>query len=172
MVAEIREASAKMTPEQRMEQFSFAYVRAVAAHAGCAVTDNLYPDLNSRDGSISADWGRRPQIDFQAKATAQDVLRDGEIRFPLPIGDYNNLRRRDTVPHILIALLMPKDESDWLTQTADELMMRRCAYWMSLEGMRPRANVSTVTVYVPISQMFDGAQLRGIMDKVDRGEDL
>lgn len=162
-----------MTPEQRMEQFSFAYVRAVAAHVGCAVTDNRYPDLNSIDGSINADWGqRRPQINFQAKATAQDVLRDGEIRFRLPIGDYNNLRRRDTVPHILIALLMPKDESDWLSQTDEELLMRRCAYWMSLEGMPPKSNVSTVTVYVPLSQMFDGAQLRDIMDKVDKGEDL
>ena len=71
-----------MTPEQRMEQFSFAYVRAVASHAGCAVTDNLYPDISSRDGSISADWGRRPQIDFQAKATSQDVLGDGPFGFP------------------------------------------------------------------------------------------
>ena len=161
-----------MTPEQRMEQFSFAYIRAVAAHVDCAVTDNLYPDLNSKDGTISADWGRRPQINFQAKATSRDVVRGGEIRFPLPIRNYNDLRRRDRVPHILIVLLMPEDDADWLSQTDEELRMRRCAYWMSLEGMPRRSNVSTVTVYVPLSQMFDGAQLRDLMDKADRGEDL
>ena len=164
---------AKVTPEQRMEQFSFAYVRAVAAHADCAVTDNHYPDINSKDGTISADWGRRrPKIDFQAKATSQDVLRDGAIRFRLPISDYNNLHRRDTVPHILIVMLMPKDEADWLNQTSEELTMRRCAYWMSLEGKSESPNVSTVTVHVPVSQMFDSAQLREMMDRVDRGEDV
>ena len=162
-----------MTPEQRMEQFSFAYVRAVAARADCAVTDNHYPDINSKDGTISADWGRRrPKIDFQAKATFQDVLRDGAVRFRLPIGDYNNLRRRDTVPHILIVLLMPKDAADWLNQTSEELAMRRCAYWMSLEGMSESPNVSTVTVRVPVSQTFDSAQLRDMMNRVDRGEDV
>lgn len=162
-----------MTPEKRMEQFSFAYVRAVAAHAGCAVTDNLYPDLNSVDGSISADLlDRHPQINFQAKATSQDVLGDGEIRFRLQIDDYKDLRRRDTVPKILIVLLMPKEEADWLSQTDEELRMRRCAYWMSLEGMPQSSNVSTVTVYVPLSQMFDSAQLMDIMGKVSRGEDL
>ena len=161
-----------MTPEQRMEQFSFAYVRAVAAHAGCAVADNLYPDISSRDGSISADWGRRPQIDFQAKATSRDVLRDGAVRFPLPINNYNDLRRRDKVPHILIVLLMPEDEADWLNQTSEELTMRRCAYWMSLEGMSERPNVSTVTVRVPVSQTFDSEQLRDMMNRVDRGEDV
>ena len=162
-----------MTPEQRMEQFSFAYVRAVAAHADCAVTDNHYPDINSRDGTISADWGlRRPKIDFQAKATSQDVLRDGAVRFRLPRSDYNNLRRRDTVPHILIVLLMPKDDADWLNQTSEELTMRRCAYWMSLEGMVESPNVSTVTVRVPVSQMFDSGQLRDMMNRVDRGEEI
>ena len=162
-----------MTPEQRMEQFSFAYVRAVAAHADCAVTDNYYPDINSKDGTISADWGRRrPKIDFQAKATSQDVLRDGSVRFPLPMNNYNDLRRRDTVPHILIVLLMPKDDADWLNQTSEELTMRRCAYWMSLEGMSESPNVSTVTVRVPVSQPFDSAQLRDMMNRVDRGEDV
>ena len=156
-----------------MEQFSFAYVRAVAAHADCAVTDNHYPDINSKDGTISADWGRRrPKIDFQAKATSQDVLRDDSVRFRLPISDYDNLRRRDTVPHILIVLLMPKDDADWLNQTSEELAMRRCAYWKSLEGMDESPNVSTVTVHVPVSQTFDSAQLREMMDRVDRGEDL
>ena len=162
-----------MTPEQRMEQFSFAYVRAVAAHADCAVTDNHYPDINSKDGTISADWGRRrPKIDFQAKATSQDVLRGGAIRFPLPRSDYNNLRRRDTVPHILIVPLMPEDDADWLNQTSEELAMRRCAYWMSLEGKSKSPNVSTVTVHVPVSQTFDSEQLRDMMNRVDRGEDV
>lgn len=155
-----------------MEQFSFAYVRAVAADAGCAVTDNIYPDINSRDGSISADWGRRPQIDFQAKATSQDVLREDAVRFRLPIDDYNDLRRRDKVPHILIVLLMPEDDADWLSQTREELVMRRCAYWMSLEGMSESPNVSTVTVRIPVSQTFDGAQLRDMMNRVDRGESV
>ena len=76
------------------------------------------------------------------------------------------------MPHILIVLLMPEDDADWLSQTSEELTMRRCAYWMSLEGMSENPNVSTVTVHVPVSQMFDSEQLREMMDRVDRGEDV
>ena len=161
-----------MTPQQQMEQLSFAYIRAVATQAGYSVIDNIYPDLYSRDGLISANWGNRPQIDFQAKATTQDIVRPNILAFRLDIDDYNDLRRRDKVPHILIVLHMPKDSGDWLNQTDDELCLRRCAYWMCLAGMPASSNKRTVTVHIPISQVFNGSQLDSLMDKADRGEDL
>ena len=67
---------------------------------------------------------------------------------------------------------MPEDDADWLNQTREELAMSRCAYWMSLEGKSESPNVSTVTVHVPVSQTFDSAQLRDMMNRVDRGEDV
>ena len=161
-----------MTPEQQMEQLSFAYVRAVAAQADYSVRDNMYPDLNSVDGSIKAAWGNRPQIDFQAKATTQDIVRPDTLAFRLDKDDYDNLRHRDRVPHILIVLHMPRDNSDWLSQTDDELCLRYCAYWMCLEGMPASSNKYTVTVHVPRSHVFNGSQLDSLMDKANRGEHL
>lgn len=155
-----------------MEQLSFAYVRAVAAQAGYSVIDNIYPDLNSRDGIISANWGGNPQINFQAKATTRKPSEEGTLAIPLNIKNYNDLRHRARVPHILIVLHMPKDSSDWLNQTDDELCLRHCAYWMRLAGMPARSNRYTVTVHVPMSQVFNGSQLDSLMDKADRGEDL
>lgn len=161
-----------MTPEQQMEQLSFAYVRAVAAQAGYSVIDNIYPDLNSMDGLIKADWGNRPQIDFQAKATTQNIVRPDTLAFRLDIDDYDDLRRKDRVPHILVVLHMPKGNSEWLSQTEDELCLRRCAYWMCLEGMAESSSKHRATVHVPRSQIFNGNQLDSLMDKADRGEDL
>ena len=161
-----------MTPQQQMEQLSFAYVRAVAAQAGYSVIDNIYPDLNSMDGLIKADWGNRPQIDFQAKATKQDIVRPDTLAFSLRIKNYNDLRRRDRVPHILIVLHMPADSNEWISQTEDELCLRRCAYWVCLEGWSASSNKYTVDVAVPVSQIFNGSQLDDLMDKVNRGENL
>lgn len=161
-----------MTPQQQMEQLSFAYVRAVAAQAGYSVIDNIYPDLNSMDGLIKADWGNRPQIDFQAKATTQNIVRPDTLAFRLDIDDYDDLRHRDGVPHILVVLHMPRDNSEWLSQTEGELCLRRCAYWMCLEGMAESSNKDRVTVHVPRSQIFNGNQLDSLMDKANRGEDL
>ena len=155
-----------------MEQLSFAYVRAVAAQAGYSVIDNIYPDQDSVDGSIKADWGRRPQIDFQAKATTQDIARPDALAFRLNIKNYNDLRRRDRVPHILIVLHMPEDSSGWLNQTEDELCLRHCAYWVCLEGWAASSNKYTATIPVPMSQMFNGSQLDSLMAKVNRGENL
>lgn len=161
-----------MTPQQQMEQFSFAYIRAVATQAGYSVIDNIYPDSDSADGLIKADWGNRPQIDFQAKATTQDIVRNDALAFRLNIKNYNDLRRRARAPHILIVLHMPRDNGEWLDQTEEELCLRRCAYWMCLEGMPASSNRYTVTVHVPTSQIFNGSQLDSLMDKADRGEDL
>ena len=91
--------------------------------------------LDSVDGKLVSFTGMRPQIDFQAKATTRHAFGDGGIHFPLPIKNYDDLRADTRTPRILIVLLMRPDGDDsGLTQSADELCLRRCAYWLSLEG--------------------------------------
>ena len=161
-----------MTPQMRMEQFSLAYVRAVAPVAGYHVT-RPETDMDSVDGLILSDAGRRPRIEFQAKATTRDVLRADGIHYPLPVKNYDDLRvAMPVIPRILIVLLVPAEEGRWLTQTADELCQRHCAYWHWLEGEPALSNTSTVSVRVPLGQMFSEGHLNELMDKVERGEPL
>lgn len=160
-----------MNQSLQMEQLSLAYVRAVASHAGYQVT-RPEPDTDSVDGILMAQFGRRPRIEFQAKATAQNVLRNGIIHFPLSVKNYNELRVETWVPRILIVMLMPKDEADRLSQTADELCLRHCAYWISLANMPENSNTSSITVEIPITNKFDKAQLDDLMNRANNGSQL
>lgn len=160
-----------MTPNMQMEQLSMAYIRAVAADAGCQVAVPV-PDVDGIDGVIMATHGRRPRIDFQAKATYQDVLRDDGVHFRLPVHNYNQLRAVTRTPRILIVLLMPEDGSEWLHQSAEELCLRHCAYWLSLEGSGTTSNEANVTVHLPATNVFDSQQLNQLMQRSERGDTL
>ena len=161
-----------MTPNMQMEHLSLAYIRAVAAAAGCHVTRPEI-DMDSVDGILLSDSVGRPRIEFQAKATSRNLLRADGIHFPLPVKNYDDLRIvRPLIPRILIVLLMPVEETEWLTQTDDELCQRHCAYWHSLEGGPAMPNTQNVTVRVPLDHIFSVGQLNGLMDKVVLGEPL
>lgn len=161
-----------MTPNLQMASLSLAGIRAVAADAGCKVSipDS---DTDSVDGLILFDSGRRPRLEFQAKATTRDVLRGGDIHFPLPVNNYNDLRVvGPVVPRVLIVLLMPVEPERWLSQTSDALSLRHCLYWHCIEGEPDKPNTNNVTVVLPEAQKFDKAQLHSLMGKVERGEPL
>ena len=160
-----------MTPNMQMEQFSLAYVRAVAAAGGYQVT-RPEPDIDSVDGVLMSGLGRRPRIDFQAKATSQDLLQSGTIHFPLPIKNYDDLRAETRTPRMLIVMRGPGEDTDWLSQTDAELCLYHCAYWLSLAGRPSVQNTSSVTVHIPTANIFDRAQLDGLMNRANEGSPL
>ena len=161
-----------MHDNTRKERFSLAYIEAVASLAGFHIAEPRV-DFDSVDGTLKADFGRRPRIEFQAKATSQDLMRETHLSFPLPIKNYDDLRADDPInPRLLIVLFMPRDDTKWLSQTREELCLRHCAYWMSLRGEPPSRNVSTVTVPIPVDNIFSSGQLSELMRKAERGESL
>ena len=160
-----------MTLNLQMEQFSLAYIRAIASQAGYRI-GTADPDWDSVDGILIADWGRRPRIEFQAKSTRQDIMRDDHLRFRLDMDNYNQLRMNATIPRILIVLRMPDEKHQWINQTEDELCLRHCAYWVSLLGHPAVPNTTNITVRLPLSNVFSGPQLHALMHKVERGEAL
>ena len=98
-------------------------------------------------------------------------MRDDRLHFPLSIHDYDNLRTA-MFPFVLIVVLVPDDETQWLTQTNDELCLRHCGYWMSLAGRPAVSNTNSVTVHIPAANVFGSRGLTDLMDKVARGEPL
>ena len=153
------------------ERFSLAYIEAIASQAGFHVVESKV-DYDSVDGTLVGDFGRRPRIEFQAKATSQDILRKDILAFPLPIKNYDDLRSEALNPRILIVVLMPQDESQWLNQTNEELCLRHCAYWLSLEGEPAKHNIHNVTIHIPLANIFSSEILSALMKKTERRESL
>jgi hypothetical protein len=160
--------------DQRQEQFSKAYVRAVAAVAGFRVQEGPQPDDDSVDLTISARGPlgtvRSPKLDVQMKSTRVHV--DGDpIPYPLSMKNYEELRHTDySSPRVLVLVAVPPELQDWIAHSEAELVLRRCGYWLSLSGQPPVLNTTTVTVRIPRSNRFSVEGLNGIMERIGRGE--
>ena len=152
----------------RKERFSLAYISAVATYADCEVLEPKV-DRGSVDGFLVGAARGRDLIRFQAKATERDVISGNHLHFPLTVRDYDHIRGADA-PFILIVVRLPDDERDWLTQTDDELCLRHCGYWLSLYNRPQTANTTTVTVRIPLANVFSSSQLAELMARAARGE--
>ena len=152
-----------MDMNRRKEQFSLAYIRAVAARAGYQV---LRPevDVASVDGQIMADYESKPLIYFQAKSTARNVVRAETVDYPLPLGNYDDLRSDEGPLHILIVVVLPDSVDDWTSQDEEGLILRRCGYWLDLRGSPESQSETTHTVRIPRRNVFDPGQLQEIMN--------
>src|SRR5712692_1428702 len=162
-----------MDEGQQKEQFSNAYLRAVVATAGY----NVYkPEVD--DDSV--DWGigtrggigtiRSPRVELQLKCTSQEVIKEMHLAYPLKLKNYDDLRFDDyQVPRILLVIIVPENLGEWLTQSEEQMTLRRCGYWLSLRGQLEVPNISSVTVYVPRAQMFNVAQLQEMMQRIANG---
>ena len=149
------------------ERLSLAYIAAVTGRLGYDMIEwNV--DLYGCDGTITSGEGTFLKLDFQAKSTSRDVLRDDHVAFDLPVKNYNDLRKRRSNSIILAVLVLPNDEAEWLSHSEEALIMRRCAYWMSLKGYPDSANTSSVTVQIPRRQVFDTTQVQQLMRSLEQ----
>ena len=92
------------------------------------------------------------------------------IKYRLEQRTYELLRDPEApIPRILVLLVLPDDEAEWLDQSEEHLVLRRCAYWQSLTGWEPVTNRKTVRLTIPRNNVFSVESLRGIMNRVKLG---
>lgn len=146
------------------------YVRALAARAGY-LTSIPELDRDSVDLRILAGGSYHPALDLQLKATTTfHENKENSLPFPLPIKNYNDLRGKTQTPRLLVILELPKDKEQWMSVTDQELMLRRRAYWFSLQqGHGEVNNKRTVTIYIPKQNVLDVEALRDLMEKSRTG---
>ena len=111
----------------------------------------------------------RPALELQLKATIN--LGDGGdyVRFPLQRRNYELLRLEAQTPRLLVVLELPNDPDQWMDITADELVIRHRAYWLSLLGRDETDNETSVTVHIPKRNRFDIAGLESLMERSRTG---
>ncbi|SRR6266511_4163874 len=163
---------------QRQEALSRAYVHAIAAQSG-VVSSKPEPDFGI-DLSLRfvAEVQNRhrdagTQLDLQLKSTTRASVTDVAVKYDLEVDTYNDLRN-DTcpIPRLLVVLVLPEDEAEWLTQSAEALTLRHCAYWMSLRGYPPTTATSTIRVTIPLANRFSVEAVQRLMQRVAERRDL
>jgi Domain of unknown function (DUF4365) len=160
---------ALLSSTDREEAISRAYVAAVTAGAGYVMASMDF-DRDVVDIGIRAGGDFRPSIDAQLKATINlGSAENGIFRFPLKRRNYDLLRIETMSPRILVVVDLPRDEAEWLIVTPEQLVLRRCAYWASLNGLPETQNTDTVTVSIEDRNRFDVEGLRGLMVRARTG---
>jgi hypothetical protein len=169
---------ADMTDEHRMEQLSFAYAQAVAAVCGCrwARPELDYGiDLSLRQVRWQRGrwWEAGIPLDIQLKSEAGATVTPTHVVHDLKAEAYDILRRSTrSSPAILVLLVLPANQTDWIDHSEDRLELRKCAYWLSLRGQPASTNKATVRVHIPRANQFTPAALQRIMEAIRRREDI
>ena len=151
------------------EQFSLAYVTAIASAAGYQVEPFKF-DPDSIDCALLGKTGKRARIEVQLKATSvKNYIKDDHIAYPLPLKNYEDLRVDTWTPRMLVVLYMPEQHpQESMEWSVNELCVQHCAYWMNLRGLPEKANHNNVTVHVPLNQPLSVDNMRKLMATVEK----
>lgn len=162
-----------LPPNDRKELFSRAYVQAIASAAGYSLDLITSVDRDSVDVRISSGATyctfASPCVEVQLKCTSTDVIRDNHIAYPLPIKNYNDLRKKSMSPRLLIVVVVPEDLTTWLDQDESQMVLRNCAYYISLHGRRSVNNTENITVHIPRANVLNVAAMHYIFDRAGSG---
>lgn len=147
------------------ERISVGLVALIAARAGCQV-GGWDLDRTARDIHISPVDGEIVQIDAQLKSTTNLIDAGHVMKFDLPVSNYDRLRATLVAnAQILIVVDLHGASVNWLTASADELIFRKCAYWVSLFGAPATTNQTTIRIDIPKVQVFSPTALEEIMTR-------
>jgi hypothetical protein len=165
------------TPQQRQEDVSKAYLRAVVAMSGMTC------DFRESDTGIDASIfhivkfnGRITEtgvkLYVQLKSSIVAEVRDTCVSYEMEVKTYTTLtmvRPLRASPRILVLLALPQAEGEWFDQDEERLIMRKCAYWFSLRDCKPTENLKSIMIDIPRKNLFNVDNLRAIMDRVYQG---
>lgn len=160
-------------------ELSYAYLHSVASKAGlnCKV-ENRHGDNYGIDAQIDyfapidGTWRTDVSLRVQLKATInRGVETDTHISYPFRgIEQYNRLRINSGEPYrILVVLFLSGSPDDWLSITADELVMKQAAYWTFLYGAADSLNTTSQTIYLPKANLLTPDGLTTICQEIGRG---
>lgn len=164
-----------MDLQKQKEQFNYAYMCALAAHAGLnrvdATVDDDSIDVSFKSKGYHGRPVRSPQIEFQLKCTAQDLVDGDAIKFQLSRKNYDDLRGNDFAsPRYLAVLMIPAEIDQWIEHSDQKISLFKSCYWLSLRDAEPTENAEKITVTIPLAQRLTSLTLREMMDRASEGE--
>jgi hypothetical protein len=154
------------------EQLQIAYLRAVAAAAGCGVAR---PDPDEGvDAQISYRCPGPPMVDARLDVQLKTTTADPAGGFVQ--AEMNRMRFDEfaatgpdlTVHKIVIIMRVPEDPGHWVYARDKGLTLHRGAYWVNLAGQTTSAK-KKVKVKAPLDNLFDDVALCQIMQRIAAG---
>ena len=160
-------------------ELSYAYLHAIASRAGlnCKI-ENRHGDNYAVDSIIDYfapipdTWRTDVTLRIQLKATTNNGVETAThfSYFFRGVEQYNKLRIIKGEPHrILIVLLLPENEMEWLTSTTNELVMKYAAYWVCLYGAADTSNKTGETIYIPKTNLVTSENLINLCQEIGKG---
>ncbi|PCJ54815.1 MAG: hypothetical protein COA70_03740 [Planctomycetota bacterium] len=162
------------------EQLSYAFLHAVASKAGMSCeAAGRHQDNHGVDATLTA-WGNFP--DSYLKEISLSVQLKATIAVPTEVSDCYSFKftgiskyrgmieARQATPRILAVLFLPTDAEDWLTLSADELILKGKAHWTSLVGAPDTNNQTSQTVYLPTSQQLTPESLLKLAAQIAKND--
>jgi hypothetical protein len=170
-----------LDPKDIESELSYAYLHAVASKVGvgCQISTR-HEDNRGIDAQLTCweqfDEGYKEEIDLkiQLKATIQEPSQTNThfSYFFKGAKQYDFLREETRTQHrLLIVLFLPKNTEEWLNVQPERLILKNCAYWVSLRGAES-GNSSGQTVYLPKEQLFTPESLLAIFAKLAKNQHL
>lgn len=156
-------------------ELSVAYLHSIASNLGFELERSII-DNDSVDITISANGKKlvpesilsSPKVGIQLKATSKwELDSNNQIRFQLSAKNYADLRMNSVVPKILVVLCLPEEKDYWLTYSAEEIVLRKCAYWQNFRGLD---HDDTKSKIVYLNQIFTPETLFDILVKISKQE--
>lgn len=153
------------------EDLSIAYLRAICAKAG--VTFNLQ---NRDEDGADVDLSKyvrtdtcprfRSTIKVQLKSTSSGSFYREEadiIIYKAKAKCYNDLVEHRGVPLYLFLLILPANEDEFVSFSIEQLIIKRCMYWVTLQRSDERATHDFVDIIIDKRNVVSPEALVSIM---------
>lgn len=159
------------------ESLSVSYVGSVVAKTGVLYdivpkdygVDVCVRNVDYFDGKMM-DTG--VAFDIQLKATIKWKLDGENIIYDLEASTYNKLvyrHNQNTYPCILVLLCLPREQEKWLEITEEVLSMRKCCYFVYINGDNYTENSATTRIRIPRSNILTPEAVEKLMTDVKMG---
>jgi hypothetical protein len=160
-----------------MEAFQEAYVRGVAAAAGCVVHGR--PEIDEGVDITLTHTSETHQTDdntvylaIQMKSSSKGLIHEGKFASAtMRRNRYDSFRAENVTVHKIVVILhMPAELEDWIRVGDDALLLHHKAYWVSIRGNTPiEPGTESAQVKAPVEQIFDDLALCRIMQRIGQG---
>ena len=169
-------------PQNDVEaDLSYAYLHAVAARAGAVCNlshrneDNKGIDATLRvfGPFAGATYRKSIPFDVQLKATIKTPTdRGAHLSYSFKGKErYDRLREPcEAMPCLLIVLFLPDDDARWVEHSAEGLLLRKCAYWVSLREAPDFTNADNQVIHLPKAQVVTPQSLHAVAARVAVGD--
>ena len=168
---------ANMDLNKKKEEVQLSCMMALCASQGIDLeimrhdsdsTDMLIKKLiETREGRYNA------QLRIQLKATSSiSQYRDAadRIEYKLKAKNYNDLCTLATTPAILVLMILPNEEKEWIKWTLEDILIKCRMYYRSFEGCEKTGNTDSIQVKIPKANYINGEVLQKLLVKVATGE--